>query len=121
MRLLAYFRSLVSGFADRGHADRDMDEEFRAHIERYADDLERSGLSHKEALRRARIEFGGDLGHQIGEGIDQGIEQQHGTTCLQHPIADRIGCGAQVRVRPQRGTRELDRHGSAKGRPRNER
>ena len=59
MRLLAYFRSLVSGFADRGHADRDMDEEFRAHIERYADDLERSGLPRSEAERQARIAFGG--------------------------------------------------------------
>ena len=59
MRLLAYFRSLVSGFAERGHADRDMDEEFRAHIERYADDLERSGLPRSEAERQARIAFGG--------------------------------------------------------------
>ncbi|HYK61736.1 MAG TPA: ADOP family duplicated permease [Bryobacteraceae bacterium] len=59
MRLLAYFRSLVSGFADRGHADGDMDEEFRAHIERYADDLERSGLPRSEAERQARIAFGG--------------------------------------------------------------
>jgi predicted permease len=36
-----------------------MDEELRAHIQNRADDLERSGLAPDEALRRARIEFGG--------------------------------------------------------------
>jgi putative ABC transport system permease protein len=35
-----------------------MDEEFRAHIDRHADDLERSGLPRAEAERRARIAFG---------------------------------------------------------------
>ncbi len=35
-----------------------MNEELRFHIEQYADDLRRSGLSREEALRRARIELG---------------------------------------------------------------
>jgi putative ABC transport system permease protein len=35
-----------------------MEEELRLHIERRADDLERSGLDRSEAERRARIEFG---------------------------------------------------------------
>ncbi len=36
-----------------------MDAELRAHIEACADDLLRTGISRAEALRRARIEFGG--------------------------------------------------------------
>jgi putative ABC transport system permease protein len=59
MKLLAYFRSLFTRLTDRGRADSDMDEEFRAHIERHAEDLERLGLSRAEAERRARIAFGG--------------------------------------------------------------
>lgn len=38
--------------------EEDMDAELRLHIESYADDLVRSGLSREEAVRRARIEFG---------------------------------------------------------------
>ena len=36
-----------------------MAQELRFHIERYAEDLVRSGVSPEEASRRARIEFGG--------------------------------------------------------------
>ena len=36
-----------------------MEEELRLHIQHRADDLQRSGISPSEALRRARIEFGG--------------------------------------------------------------
>lgn len=36
-----------------------MEEEFRAHIQRQADELERSGLPRAEAERRARMAFGG--------------------------------------------------------------
>ncbi len=37
----------------------EMDEELRAHICHRADDLERSGITRREAERRARLEFGG--------------------------------------------------------------
>lgn len=59
MKLLAYLRSLFSAVAHRQHEDSDMDEEFRVHIQRHADDLERSGLPREEAERQARIAFGG--------------------------------------------------------------
>ena len=36
-----------------------MDAELRFHVEEYAEDLVRSGVPREEALRRARIEFGG--------------------------------------------------------------
>lgn len=38
---------------------REMDAEFKFHIEAFAEDLVSSGVSHQEALRRACIEFGG--------------------------------------------------------------
>jgi len=37
----------------------EMDAELRFHIEAYAEDLIRSGVSCEEAMRRARVEFGG--------------------------------------------------------------
>jgi len=39
--------------------EREMDAELRFHIESFAEDLVRSGVPCEEALRRARIEFGG--------------------------------------------------------------
>ena len=59
MKLLAYFRSLAARFFYRSTVEDDLEAELRSHVQHRADDLERSGLSHDEALRRARIEFGG--------------------------------------------------------------
>jgi hypothetical protein len=39
--------------------ENEMDAELRFHIETFAEDLVRGGVSREEALRRARIEFGG--------------------------------------------------------------
>ena len=36
-----------------------MDDELRFHIERYAEDLVRGGVSREDAERRARVQFGG--------------------------------------------------------------
>ena len=58
MRLIARARSLWRGVR-RGPALRaDMDEEFRLHQELRAADLVRAGLSHSEARRKARLDFG---------------------------------------------------------------
>src|SRR5256886_4160294 len=43
----------------RSRMEREMDAELRFHIEAVAEDLARSGVPREEALRRARIEFGG--------------------------------------------------------------
>ena len=59
MKMLAYFRSLAQKFFHRSRIDNEMEEELRSHIQHRADDLERSGVSRAEAVRRARIEFGG--------------------------------------------------------------
>lgn len=45
-------------FGHRQRFEDDMDDELRFHIEAYVADLVRSGISHEEAARRARIEFG---------------------------------------------------------------
>ena len=50
-RLRALFR--------RDAMEAEMDEELRAHFENHVEKLVASGLSREEALRRARIEFGG--------------------------------------------------------------
>ena len=43
----------------RSQMESEMDAELRFHIETFAEDLVRSGLTHEEAMRRARMEFGG--------------------------------------------------------------
>ena len=54
-RMHSWFRVIVR----RSRMETEMDAELRLHIEAYAEDLIRSGVPRKEALRRARIEFGG--------------------------------------------------------------
>jgi len=55
----SYFWSLAEKFLRRSKMERELEDELRSHIERRAEDLERSGLDKLEALRRARVEFGG--------------------------------------------------------------
>ena len=43
----------------RSPMENEMDAELRFHIETFAEDLVRGGVSREEAVRRARIEFGG--------------------------------------------------------------
>jgi predicted permease len=54
-RLQSWLRATLQ----RSGLEREMDSELRFHLEAYAEDLMRSGLSRSEALRRARLEFGG--------------------------------------------------------------
>jgi putative ABC transport system permease protein len=44
---------------ERREMETEMDEELRFHMEAYAEDLVRKGVGREEALRRARVEFGG--------------------------------------------------------------
>jgi hypothetical protein len=59
MTLLSRFRSWVHAALRRSRMEREMDAELRFHIEAFAEDLVRSGVPRQEALRRARLEFGG--------------------------------------------------------------
>src|SRR5689334_2109311 len=52
-------RSWLRAVARRARMEREMDTELRFHIEAFAEDLVRRGVPREEALRRARIEFGG--------------------------------------------------------------
>ena len=56
--MLKRLRSLVRVLTFRRNFEDGMTEELRFHMEQYADDLVRQGVSPEEAARRARIEFG---------------------------------------------------------------
>lgn len=57
--LLARLRSWWSGVRRSRTVEAEMEEEFRLHMELRAADLQRAGLSAADAMRRARVEFGG--------------------------------------------------------------
>src|SRR6266567_3164944 len=59
MRLWARFRSWVGATLRRSRMENEMDAELRFHMEAYAEDLARGGVAREEAMRRARLEFGG--------------------------------------------------------------
>lgn len=59
MRIWSRIRSWARAMMRRSRMEREMDEELRFHMEAFAQDLMRSGVTREEALRRARIEFGG--------------------------------------------------------------
>src|SRR5688572_10880954 len=61
-RLIARVRSFVRGI--RNDPDADMQAEFAHHMELRARDLVRSGLSADDAMRQARVEFGGTYNYK---------------------------------------------------------
>jgi predicted permease len=59
MRLWNRIRSWFRAALRRSQVESEMDAEMRFHVEAYAEDLMRSGVTREEAMRGARIEFGG--------------------------------------------------------------
>lgn len=59
MSLPSRIRSSLRAILGRSQMENDMDAELRFHIEAFAEDLVRSGVRREEALRQARMEFGG--------------------------------------------------------------
>jgi predicted permease len=59
MTLGSRLRSWLRTILQRSRVESEMDAELRFHMEAYADDLVRRGVAREEALRRARLEFGG--------------------------------------------------------------
>ena len=57
--MLARLRSFVDVLLRRDRFERQMREEIQLHLELRIADLERTGLPHPEAVRRAHLEFGG--------------------------------------------------------------
>jgi predicted permease len=58
MMLIAKLRSWLKAATQRSRLDEDIQAELHFHVESYAEDLMRRGLSREEALRRARLEIG---------------------------------------------------------------
>ncbi len=56
--MFARLRSFLTAWTRRERFEDSLDEEVRFHLEAYAEDLVRSGVPRREALRRARIHFG---------------------------------------------------------------
>lgn len=52
-------RSWIRATLRRSDMETEMDAELRFHIEDYADDLVQNGVAREDAMRRARLEFGG--------------------------------------------------------------
>ena len=59
MTMWSRFRSWLRAVVRRSRVESEMDEELRFHIEAFAEDLVRGGVPREEAIRRARVEFGG--------------------------------------------------------------
>src|SRR5213079_3121950 len=59
MTLWSRVRSWVRAMLQRSRMESEMDVELRFHVEAFAEDLVRNDVPREEALRRARIEFGG--------------------------------------------------------------
>ena len=57
--MLPRLKSIVDALTNRSRQEHEMDDELHSHIERYTDDLVRSGVPRLEAERRAKVEFGG--------------------------------------------------------------
>jgi predicted permease len=64
MNLPARFRSWLKWIVKGKRLESEMETEVRFHIESYAADLVRKGLSQQQAMRQARIEFGGIESHK---------------------------------------------------------
>ena len=64
MNLLARFRSWLKWIVNGRRLENEMETEMRFHIESYAGELVRKGMSQQEAMREARIEFGGIESHK---------------------------------------------------------
>src|SRR6266403_4995220 len=59
MKMWGRVRSWLHAIVWRSRMESEMDAELRFHIEAFAEDLVRSGVPRSEAMRRARMEFGG--------------------------------------------------------------
>jgi putative ABC transport system permease protein len=82
MSFFPKLRTLMNYLFHRGRIEHEMDEEFRSHLAMRVADLERQGISSREAERQARIEFGGY------ENYKEECRETLGTRLLQELAAD---------------------------------
>jgi predicted permease len=89
MRLLRRLRSWSHNVVHRSRVEREMDDELRFHVEAVADELMRRGLPREEALRRARMEFGGV------EGVKEEAREARGV-CLLDELSQDLRYGLRA-------------------------
>jgi putative ABC transport system permease protein len=82
MKFWSWLRTVRAFIFRRHRVEREMEEEFRSHLEIRASDLERQGLSRAEAKRQARTEFGSY------ERYKEECREALGTRLLQELAAD---------------------------------
>ena len=73
MNVLTRFRSWLKWVVKRQPLERDLEAEMRFHLDSYAADLIRNGVPTAEAVRRARIEFGGIESHKDAVRASMGL------------------------------------------------
>src|SRR6266536_480708 len=78
----------------RNEVERELDDELRSHLEHEAAKLERAGVSRAEAMRRARIEFGGM------DRIKDDTRDARGVSLVEHVIQDVRYALRGLRARP---------------------
>ncbi|HUI41725.1 MAG TPA: ABC transporter permease, partial [Terriglobia bacterium] len=94
MTILSRLRALTHFLLRRSEVEGEMEEEFRSHLRRRAQDLERQGLSRAEAEREARREFGGYQSYK------EECREALGTRLLGEFIADARFGRRQLRRNP---------------------
>jgi predicted permease len=77
MSVWSPFRSWLQATLRRSRMENDMNEELHFHIEACAQDLERTGIPHHQAMRRAKLEFGG------AERVKEECREARGVHCLE--------------------------------------
>src|SRR4029077_5894938 len=93
MTFWSRIRSWLDATLRRSRMESEMDAELRFHMEAYAQDLVRGGVPHQEAMRRARIEFGGI------ERVKEEGREARGVTFIESLVQDlRYGASNMLRT-----------------------
>ncbi len=82
MKLWTRVHFWLQALFHRSRVESEMETELRFHVETYAEDLIRSGIPREEAMRRARLEFGG-----LGQ-VKEECRDARGTRWLQDLLQD---------------------------------
>ncbi len=92
--MFSRLRSFLTAWTRRERFEDSLDEEVRFHLDAYAEDLIRSGLPRREALRRARIHFGSV------EGMKDDCRQARGLRLADEIARDMKHAGRFLRRNP---------------------
>jgi predicted permease len=94
MQFLVKARSLLRNLWTSGRLELDLDEEIRSHLDMLTDEHVRTGMSHSDAQRAARIELGGI------EQVKEQVRDAHLGQWLQSVLADCRYALRQLRKNP---------------------